>query len=212
MSDSVEAVCANLHERLARLPVLKFPYDAEHVPKNGIYVLYENGELGHGASRIVRIGTHTGDNQLRSRLRQHFVDESKDRSIFRKNIGRCLLRRADDPFLQYWELDLTSRAAKDLHRGSFDQTQQKQVEAEVTAYIQRAFHFVVIEVPKKDQRLQLESKLVSTVSACMDCQPSKEWLGKWSPKERIRVSGLWQVNELYKAPFVLSELITLVQQ
>ena len=39
--------------------------------------------------RIVRIGTHTGENQLRSRLMQHFVKENKNRSIFRKNIGRC---------------------------------------------------------------------------------------------------------------------------
>jgi hypothetical protein len=63
-------------------------------------------------SRIVRIGTHTGANQLCSRLKQHFLNEMKDRSIFRKNIGRCLLKQANDPFLEFWELDLTSHAAR----------------------------------------------------------------------------------------------------
>jgi len=33
-----------------------------------------------------------------SRLLQHFVMENKDRSIFRKNIGRALLARAGDPY------------------------------------------------------------------------------------------------------------------
>ena len=68
-----------------------------NVPLNGIYLLYERGELGHGADRIVRVGTHTGKNQLVSRLKQHFVHENKDRSIFRKNIGRAILNRQQDP-------------------------------------------------------------------------------------------------------------------
>ena len=46
---------------------------------------------------------------------QHFVKESKDRSIFRKNIGRALLHKAADPFLAEWELDRTSRAARERH-------------------------------------------------------------------------------------------------
>jgi len=40
--------------------------------------------------------------------------------------------------------------------------------------------------------------MISTVSLCEECQPSPEWLGKFSPKEKIRKSGLWLVNELYK--------------
>jgi hypothetical protein len=64
---------------------------------NGIYVLFERGEECHDGGRIVRVGTHTGDGQLRSRMLQHFVNENKDRSIFRKNIGRALLNRDRDP-------------------------------------------------------------------------------------------------------------------
>jgi hypothetical protein len=40
--------------------------------------------------------------------------------------------------------------------------------------------------------------LISTVASCDECNPSSNWLGRHSPKEKIRKSGLWQVNELYK--------------
>ena len=38
------------------------------------------------------------------------------------------------------------------------------------------------------------------VSLCDECKPSKNWLGLFSPKEKIRKSGLWLVNELWKTP------------
>ena len=51
-----------------------FPFDKQEIPENGIYILFEKGEFAHSTNRIVRIGTHTGDNQLRSRLFQHFLN------------------------------------------------------------------------------------------------------------------------------------------
>jgi len=77
--------CEALHEWANSLPARGFPFDESAIPMNGIYVLFERGEVAHGTNRIVRVGTHTGINQLRSRLRQHFLVENKDRSIFRKN-------------------------------------------------------------------------------------------------------------------------------
>jgi hypothetical protein len=104
--------CHQLHQLFNRLPILSFRFDNNNVPRNGIYILFETGEFGHGTNQIVRIGTHTGIAQLRSRLKQHFIQENKDRSIFRKNIGRAFLNRDGDPFLEQWELDLTSRDSK----------------------------------------------------------------------------------------------------
>ncbi len=158
----------------------------------------------HGTNRIVRVGTHTGNNQLRSRLRQHFLIENKDRSIFRKNIGRALLNRDHDPFLQAWELDLTSRRARVMHSG-IDLGRQRAIERTVSEYIRRHFSFVVVRLDKKTERLSLESKTISTVSLCDACRPSAEWLGLFSPKKKIRESGLWLVNELYKAPHSLGD-------
>ena len=66
--------------------------------------------------------------------------------------------------------------------------------------IQNNFSFVVFRVNDKEKRLGLESKIISTVSLCKECSPSKNWLGLSSPKQKICESGLWLVNELYKQP------------
>lgn len=201
-------LCNTLHLWLNTLPRYRFPFDAAAIPRNGIYILFERGELAHGGDRVVRVGTHTGQNQLRSRLQQHFILENKDRSIFRKNIGRALLEKERDPFAAYWELDRTARLARQGQ--PIDVERQKDIERDVSRSIQECFSFVVFEVADKTERLSLESRIISTVAACPDCKPSGGWLGLSSPKPKIRDSGLWQVNELYKQAFTMAELRRLI--
>ncbi|MBG0778595.1 MAG: hypothetical protein H0S81_01515, partial [Desulfotignum balticum] len=134
-------------------------------------------------------------------LRQHFFNENKDRSIFRKNIGRALLNQNNDPFIETWEINLTTRKSKNKYSSFIDFGYQKSIEAQVSRYIQNNFSFSVFEVTEKEERLQIESKMISTVSRCECCKASKEWLGNSSPKHKIVKSGLWLVNELYKTPF-----------
>jgi len=193
--------CESVHRLTNKLERHSFPFEESRIPLNGIYVLFQKGEKGHQQDRIVRIGTHLGNNQLRSRLRQHFLNENKDRSIFRKNIGRALLNQRNDNFLKFWEIDLTTRTAKEKYSSLIDFDYQKIIESQVTQYIQENFSFTVFEVQSKEERLEVESKLISTVSLCDECNPSNGWLGNSSPKEKIVKSGLWLVNELYKTPF-----------
>lgn len=196
--------CAVIHILFNKLERHYFSCNESAIPLNGIYVLFQKGEVSHNQDRIVRIGTHTGPNQLRSRLRQHFITENKDRSIFRKNIGRALLNKRKDPFLKYWELDLTARKSKNQYSSLIDLDYQKQIENEVSQYIRENFSFVAFEVKDKAERLEMESKLISTVSLCDECRSSDDWLGNYSPKDKIVESGLWLVNELYKTPFDVS--------
>ncbi len=190
--------CEKLHVLFNSMQRFSFPFDELNIPLNGIYILFEKTEKSHRTDRIVRVGTHTGKNQLRSRLKQHFLNQNKDRSIFRKNIGRAILNKKKDPFLRFWELDLTTKANREKYSELVDFEKQKQTEKKVSEYIQQNFSFVVFEVNEKDERLEMESKILSTVSHCRDCKPSQNWLGRFSPKEKIRSSGLWNVNELYK--------------
>jgi hypothetical protein len=199
--NNIEDVCTAVHRLVRKLPRHKFPFDEQQIPQNGIYVLFEKGETGHRGNRIVRIGTHTGQNQLRSRLRQHFIQENKDRSIFRKNIGGCLLNKTKDSFLADWDLDLTSRANRNRYESQIDFNKQKRIEQRVTKYMQETLEFAVFEVPDKEQRLLLEARLISAVSRCGNCRPSKNWLGCNSPVHKVKESGLWQVMELYKNSF-----------
>lgn len=203
--------CEILHSWFNRMKRFNFPFNKENIPFNGIYILFQKGEKAHGTNRIVRIGTHTGTDQLRSRLQQHFIQENKDRSVFRLNIGRALLNKNKDPFLKQWNLDLTTREAKQKHVKHIDFNKQKKTEKKVSKYIQNNFSFVIFKVDHKEKRLELEAKLISTISLCKDCQPSPHWLGLYSPKNKIRESGLWQVNELYKQPLTDKDIKELQQ-
>jgi hypothetical protein len=164
--------CDKLHKWANELPVFRFPFDDTQIPLNGLYILFEKGERAHDVNRIVRVGTHTGQNQLRSRIRQHFLTENKDRSIFRKNIGRCILNKANDPFLEKWELDLTPKQSRDKYSSLIDVEKQGAVEQKVSEYMRDSFSFVILHIDDKDSRLELESKIISTVSLCEECRPS----------------------------------------
>jgi hypothetical protein len=192
--------CRELHKIFNDLPRFRFPFDYKDIPLNGIYVLFEDAEFAHGADRIVRIGTHTGVNLLRSRLRQHFLTENKDSSIFRKNIGRAILNTKGSDYLNTWNLVMTTRDSKEKYGHLIDWPYQNQIEKEVSSIIQKNFSFCVFEISDKNIRLDIESRIISTVSLCNECIPSKGWFGFKSPIEKIRESGLWLVNELYKKP------------
>ena len=202
--------CTSLHNLFNNLPKFYFPFDKTKISLNGIYILFENGEIGHGLDRIVRIGTHTGANQLRSRLNQHFLLENKDRSIFRKNIGRAILNKRSDPYLKIWQIDFTTRNKKAEFGHLINQGYQSQIESEVSKYIQNNFSFCVFEVNDTSKRLELESRLIPTVSACNECKSSNNWLGGYSPVEKIRLNGLWQVNELHNLPLSSDDLNNLI--
>ena len=199
-------VCKRLHELVNKMPRYYFPIEKDKIYKNGIYILFEKNEQAYGLDRIVRIGTHRGDNNLYNRLKEHFINENKDRSIFRKNIGRALLNKNNDEYLDVWEIDFQERKNRELFKDKLNIQKQQDLEKQVSLYIQNNLSFVIIEVNEKEDRLFYESKLISTVSLCDECCGSDSWLGNYSPKEKIVKSGLWLVNELYKESFTLDEL------
>jgi len=184
-----------------------FPYNQQEslIPKNGIYILFEKGEKYKEYDRVVRIGSHTGENQLIPRLRQHFLMENKNRSIFRKNIGRCILKKNNDSYINNWELDTTSRIDKEKNLWKLDLNFEKQIENQISEIIQKNFTFCVIEINDKKRRLDFEKKLISTFGNSNELIPSKDWLGYESPKEKIFKSGLWQVNNLKGKTFTEEE-------
>ncbi len=205
------ATCQYLHETLSRLPRLKRE-DLAKAPKNGIYVLFENGEKAHGGERIVRVGTHRGQNNLAPRIREHLYTPNKDRSIFRKHVGRCLLAKAGDPFLAHWEIDLTTKASRATNEHKVDNVRLQEIEAEVTRYMVENFSFAVLRFDTEADRLHCEECLLSTIYQCLDCGPSETWLGKSHPKSAvIRACGLWNVQSLAGKALSVDEAKHLIQ-
>ncbi len=194
-----KSLTARLHIIFNGQRRFSFPFKQQEkeIPRNGIYIIFEKGEKYGNLDRIVRVGTHTGKNQLRSRLNQHFVKENKNRSIFRKNIGRSFLNKDKSPYLTLWELDTTSKADKDKNLKLLDPEFEKLLEKRISDYIQTNLSFCVFQIETKEQRLFWESKIISTLAKSNELKPSKEWLGNYSTKDKIKTIGLWQVNELF---------------
>ena len=208
--DETADSCQAIHDWANALPRHELPMGSEKVPNNGLYIVFERGERAHGGDRIVRIGTHTGNGNLSGRLREHFVAENKDRSIFRKNVGRALLAHdGDHRLLEQWNLDLTSRAARERFDDEVDREALREVEARVSDYIRERFSFAVIEEPDRARRLQLEKDLIGTVAQCPECGPSEGWPGRHSPVERIKESGLWLRQHLGARPMASGAAETL---
>ena len=208
MSDA----CRLLHERLTQLTRLGADFSPDDVPLNGVYVMFERGERAHGTDRIVRVGTHSGGGNLRQRLSEHYRKTNKDRSIFLKHLGRCLLAGRDDPFLEQWEIDLTTRAARERYTGEIDHDHLQRVEQEVSDYLTRSFTFVALPVVEKSDRSAVEHGLLATVASCGDCHPSDQWLGRNHPNATVRQVGLWNVQGLKGHPFTTDDIDDLVNR
>jgi hypothetical protein len=209
MSDS----CQWLHEILENSPVMRFPFDRSSLPLNGIYFFYEDGEMwGHSdqKSRIVRVGTHK-DGNFRTRMADHYLlnermmnfdrnkPAPKDRSIFRKNLGRALLNREKDPYLKTWEIDFTTKLNRENYTTLRDIDKEKLIEQKVTCLLREKFSFRFISLDVTISRIGstgLEATLIGTRAGCNLCRPSANWLGLDSPNPKIRRSGLWLVQHL----------------
>lgn len=185
-----------IHLLFNEMERFSYPFDdrLKSIPYNGIYVQFEKGEKLNNMDRIVRVGTHRGDHQLHSRLFQHFTNENQRRSIFRSNIGRCFLHKESNPYINFWNLPLTSKVEKEKNLHLVDLEYEKELEKRISAYIQSNFSFAVFEVETKEKRHFWESKLISTLA--FQSKPSNEWLGHFSTKDKIRKSGLWQIQGL----------------
>lgn len=207
----MSSACQLLHQTLTSLPRFKVGFNPKELPLNGLYFLFEKGEAAHGGDRIVRVGTHTGRDNLLKRLNEHLFTQNKDRSIFRKHIGRCLLNREKDSFLEYWELDLTAKKQREKFDNLIDKKRLSEVENDVSAYINENFSFTVMAVDDKEGRLEIESRLLSTIAQCPICAQSENWLGNQHPNRVIKENGLWNIQGLNELPFNQVEITVLLR-
>ncbi|KAF0194037.1 MAG: hypothetical protein FD169_2083 [Bacillota bacterium] len=186
VNNSETLSATNIHRLFNGMPRLRWdqigaiPYD------NGIYVMFEQGETYGGMDRIVRVGTHTADDNLRQRLHTHYVSGRLESSIFRKNIARALL-------------------------GIENPTSTPDIETKVSDYLRQNVTFVCFPVPTKEERLRFEEGLIASLHATTDFRPSDHWLGLKNPMQDIRASGLWNRHGLNGCSLTGVEFIRLSQ-
>lgn len=175
---------------------------------NGIYIMFEKNEYYGEMHRIVRIGTHTSQNRLKQRLKDHFISENKDGSIFRKNIGKALLNSENNPYLKVWNLD--SRKPEYIKYVNYET--QKEIENQVTEYLQNNITFTAFRVDDAACRLRIENGIIASLNKQNDFGPNVNWLGNFSTEIEIRQSGMWLKRGLDDIPLSQNELEVIVNQ
>ena len=172
-------------------------------PARGVYFFREPGEWRHRQSRmprIVRVGTHAvsagSKSTLWGRLRTHrgrgSGSGSHRSSVFRLHVGAAMLAR-DAAQLPSWGVG--SSAAKEIR------LQEADHERRVSEYL-ATMTVLWIDVPDdpgpRSHRVLIERNAIALLSNDLNPQdpPSAGWLGRASPRDEIRGSGLWNLNHV----------------
>lgn len=172
-------------------------------PDSGIYFFFEPEESRTNTTerRVVRVGTHRvgrgSKTKLWTRLRAHRGTRAGNGnhrgSIFRLHVGAAISARDADVMLPSWSV---GQAADATLRNS-----EAGLERRVSGHIGTMSVLCVAvedEPGPASDRAYIERNVISLLvgkSGPLD-PPSEHWLGKFSPDERIRKSGLWNLNFL----------------
>jgi len=196
-------------------------------PDRGVYFFFANGEYRADGDqlRLTRVGTHAvsegSGTTLWNRLRTHrgalsgtYEGGGNHRgSVFRERVGEALVERhgLHDEYPQWGD---GSSAGRDLRLEELD------LERRVSDYI-RDLPFLWVTVddePSPDSdRAYLERNVIALVSnygeELIDPRDDR-WLGHDSPSEKIRHSGLWNVDHVDEAcdPAALDRLATAISE
>ncbi|MFZ1662881.1 MAG: hypothetical protein WAT77_13060 [Paracoccaceae bacterium] len=181
-------------------------------PSRGVYFLFEDGETrSNGSPRVVRIGTHglveRSSSTLWGRLAQHRGTISPKGgnhrgSIFRDLVGAALAARSG--------LSIATWGKKPGSDAEFRRAEHTH-EMAVSDYI-GAMRVVWVNIPDEPGPSSLRGivernaiALLSNWERAPEDSPSSQWLGKFSDRERVRKSGLWNnnhVTETYDGQFL----------
>lgn len=103
--------CETLHRIIRRGKRLDFKSDLSALPLNGVYIMFEKNEVGHGGERIVRIGINKEQDRLRDRIINHYKGTTQN-STFRKHIGTCLDNGTEQDISAYIQSNISFAVIK----------------------------------------------------------------------------------------------------
>ncbi len=175
-----------IYNLLERIPEIGFKSNKADLPLNGVYFAYEASESvnigGNMFRRVVRIGSHLGQGNLFNRIRSHYgqvnsLKGNSGRSVFRKLIGAAIIKRENigEVKLHDW----------------LEETTPEEIEHKVSKYLRDNVTFRCIAIEKKDERLEVESYLISLFARIEPGKQSPGWLGNDSHCPKVRAYGIW---------------------
>ena len=184
---NLDNTVVEIHKYFNSLPLYTYKgngqFSATPPNQGGIYIMFEEGEKVGNFKRIVRVGK--AEKSLLTRLTQHFINEDKDHSIFRKHIGRALLKKNNH-----------SQAVID--NWNTKGKKYSNIEKNVTKELEK-FSFCCITLPTLKEISKLEQTLIETLSTYNRLYKeqtgidvySPNWLGQYCTNEKVKTSGLW---------------------
>lgn len=182
---------------------------SRRLPKRGVYFFRERGEVRASlpeSSRVVRVGTHavtdTSKSKLSNRLRAHLGTSSGSGnhrgSIFRLHVGAAMLRR-DLSTVETWGVGSIKPAS--LRQSPEMQAAEMALEKRVSEYI-GAMSVLWLDVDDEPSpnclRAVIERNAIALLSNRLSpIDPSStQWLGRYSARDVINRSGLWNVRHV----------------
>lgn len=170
-------------------------------PNRGVYFLFEPGEFRtppYTGLRVVRVGTHAvsagSANTFWKRLVNHRGTGNGGGnhrgSVFRRHVGRALMNCNPELY------DVPSWSATERPSGDALEIEQK-LESAVSAFMSNltVLWLSIDDEPSKDSdRSFIERNSIALLSGLAYQTPSETWLGRHSDHERIRRSGLWNLD------------------
>lgn len=178
-------------------------------PLRGAYFFFEDGEqrAESGAGpRVVRVGSHAlkagAQTTLWGRLRNHRGPEKSGGGNHRVSVFRLLLGSAisvREPELTCGSWGIGRSAPPTVH------TKEQHLELAVSRHI-REMPFLWLEADdepgSQSVRRYIERNSIALLSSfdkigpsIVDA-PSRSWLGSYCPKDKVRLSGLWNSDHV----------------
>ena len=171
-------------------------------PRHGVYFFFENGELRNDSGndpRVVRVGTHALTSSSRTtlwnRLSQHrgpvkTGGGNHRGSIFRLLVGETIMERNSEYRIDTWGKGSSAPSPEAI-------VAEKPLERQVSLVIgEMPFLWLGVDDPPgpQSQRGYIERNAIALLSSygknAID-PPSENWLGNHSPREKVKLSGLW---------------------
>lgn len=178
---------------------------SKDLPTHGVYFFFDDHEptvFSNTIPRLVRVGTHGVSlgsvATLRNRLRTHFGTRAgrgnHRSSVFRLHVGRAIIERErlSNLFANWGK---GQSADREITNAEAD------MEKKVSDYIG---NLRVLFIPAHDSagtgsiRATIEKQFIAmfTEHMCPLENSSNDWLGRFSDKQTIRETGLWNVRDV----------------
>jgi len=174
-----------------------------NIPSKGVYFFFEAGEVranDKSILRVIRVGTHAVSKGSKASLWQRIKTHkgtingrgNHRGSIFRLHVGNSILNKTNRlKFFPSWGIGQTGTTK--------DRQIEESIEKEVSSYISN-LKLLWVEIndasgPQSD-RAFIEKNAIALLTANKPTKdlPATNWIGKFSPKECIRDTGLWNIN------------------